>query len=342
MRFLTFPALFVAAVLLLGACSGDSDDDPVASASTSDDETEVDAAERDVTGDDADEAETTTTETTPDDEPVEASAPALDASVDGSDITLLWDDVDGLRWEVLRDGTDLDTTGDATFVDPGLDDGAYHYQVVAIGTEGDRAESAVLIVEVGEPDVDAPPAPSDVTVDATDEQVVIAWQPPDDLDDVRGYLVHRDRVFIAYVDDDTAYVDTDIEPGRAYNYRIRTQDDAGNVSEPEAARVPGESDMTPPTAPSMPTITTDGNDLVITWGESTDDEGIWGYLVHRDGEFVLWTGLDLEFREPAPADGSMPIYLIRSQDFTGNVSVPSRAFDADASLRRGGTDQALS
>ena len=340
MRFLTFPAIALALVLTLAACSSDSGDEPAAE-STDDEVTETDAVERDVTEDDTDDGAATTTEAAAD-EPVSATQPVIEATVTGSDIALSWSASTGLRWEVFRDGTELDTTGDADFTDADLADGAYHYQVIAIGTEGDRLESDVLIVEVGDPDVLAPPAPSDVTVDATDEQVTISWQAPDDLDDVRGYLVHRDRVFIAYVDDGTEYVDTDIDAGRAYNYRIRTQDDAGNVSEPEAARVPGESDTTPPTAPAQPTIVFDGDELVITWGESSDDEGIWGYLVHRDGEFIMWTGLDAEFREPAPTDGSQPIYLIRSQDFTGNVSVPARAFEADASLRRGGTDQSLS
>ena len=332
MRFRTLLALVLSITVFAAACSSDDTADEDAAAPTTAPEAgDDDSAERDVDEVDDTADESTTTSEAPADEPdpVAAIMPEVTAAVTGSDVTLTWEAVEGLRWEVQRDSSVLDRLAGNEFTDTDLDDGAYRYQVVAIGTEGDQISSDVLIVQIGDVDTIAPPHPTDVALEVADDQIVVTWTEPAVVDDIRGYLVHRDRVFIAYIDDGTEYVDTDIEPGRAYNYRIRSQDDAGNVSEPEAARSDGDTDVTPPTTPEGATITVEDGEVVITWEEATDDEGIWGYLIHRDGEFVLWTGLDTEFREPAPIDGSSPVYVVRSQDFTGNYSEPTAGLTLD-------------
>ena len=327
MRFRTLLALLLGLALLAAACSDDAPtDDEASNPPTTLDESDAETDDDDSTDDDSTttEAPTTTSEEPDEDpEPVAATAPDVTATVSGAEVTLSWESTEGLRWEVQRDSSVLDRLALNEFIDAGLEDGAYRYQVFAIGTEGDRAGSDVLIVQVGDADAIAPPPPTQVTLDVSDDEILITWSEPADLDDVRGYLVHRDRVFIAYVDDGTEYVDTDVVAGRAYNYRIRSQDDAGNVSEPEAARTDGETDLTPPSTPEGAAIALENGEVVITWDEATDDEGIWGYLIHRDGEFVLWTGLDTEFREPAATDGSSPVYVVRAQDFTGNYSAPT-------------------
>ena len=140
MRFMTFPALLLALALVVSACSGGSDEPEAA---PSDDGEDAGAVERDVAGDesDADDATADASATTPDPAadagPVPASQPQLAAQVAGDAITLSWASVDGLRWEIQRDGNDLDTVGQPSFTDAGLADGAYHYQVIAIGTDGD-------------------------------------------------------------------------------------------------------------------------------------------------------------------------------------------------------------
>jgi large repetitive protein len=306
------------AVLFAGACSS-SDPDQSTSDSPSTD------------------SKPTSTTTAPDevivsDLPAGPLDPPVDISVqiDNSDVILEWSDPtnpEGVAYLVARDGRELATVTDTSYRDQGLADGAYRYLLFAVGADGPSSASDQVVAQVGAPDLFPPSDPTAVEIKVINGKVLITWNASLDDRGVRGYLIHRNHDFYAWVTGELKFVDDDIDENQTYRYRVRAQDDAANVSAPVGGIVStGPPDTMPPSAPAGLEVSVEGNVVTIDWADSTDDREIWGYLVHRDGIFHAWVDDKTEFSETVVA-GSTHKYVIRAQDGAGNNSGPSETLD---------------
>ena len=65
----------------------------------------------------------------------------------------------------------------------------------------------------------------------------IRWQTPTDDVGVTGYDVLRDGVVVGSTAGDTRFVDSSVQAGTAYTYRVRARDRAGHVSAPSSPLV---------------------------------------------------------------------------------------------------------
>lgn len=138
----------------------------------------------------------------------------------------------------------------------------------------------------------------------------------------------------------------------------------GSVTDSFTISAGGEpnGDVTPPTAPSNLVATPVGGDQVdLSWTQSTDDIGIDHYTVIRDGVAVGTTS-GTSYLDTSLTPGSTYSYVVRASDLAGNVSAPSNtaaattapgseltfAPTADATIRAGapttnyGTSSSLS
>lgn len=143
-----------------------------------------------------------------------------------------------------RDYEFLSWTADGTsFVDQTAVPGeTYRYQVRAqdvAGANSLRSESVLVTIVEGGVDLVAPTTPVDVMATAVDGRVGLSWKRATDNDRVRGYLVHRDDEFLAWVPPGSAtvFVDRTAKPGVTYTYELRAQDRTGNNSEPSVPLV---------------------------------------------------------------------------------------------------------
>ncbi|MFJ6572339.1 discoidin domain-containing protein [Streptomyces sp. NPDC091292] len=83
---------------------------------------------------------------------------------------------------------------------------------------------------------------------------------------------------------------------------------------------PDVTDRTPPTAPGTPTAVTDFPTVAdLTWPASTDDTGVTGYSVYRDGTLVSATG-KTSVRIPGLTAGTAYRFRITARDAAGNES----------------------
>lgn len=82
-------------------------------------------------------------------------------------------------------------------------------------------------------------------------------------------------------------------------------------------------DTIPPTAPTGVTATVTGLNVLLMWTAATDNIGIAGYLVSRDGE-LPGTGATgaTNFADVVPDYGAIYTYAVRAVDFAGNQSSP--------------------
>src|SRR5438552_417041 len=114
----------------------------------------------------------------------------------------------------------------------------------------------------------------------------LAWSASTDNVGVTGYTVRRNGVQVA-TPATTSYADTGLSAATTYSYTVAARDAAGNVS-PNSASVSVTTaiaaDTTAPTTPTGLTGAAAGSTGAnLSWSASTDNVGVTGYIVRRNG-----------------------------------------------------------
>ena len=113
---------------------------------------------------------------------------------------------------------------------------------------------------------------------------------------------------------------------------------SGQPGRPAPAPVP--ADTTPPTAPANVVATPISSAKVrLTWSASTDNVGVAGYRIYRDGALVGST-LELFFEDAGLAETTPYAYRVAAFDAAQNVSPPSGTVTATTAAA-GGSDGGL-
>jgi len=139
---------------------------------------------------------------------------------------------------------------------------------------------------------------------------------------VAGYRVYRGGVQVGTT---TAlqYLDSGLQPQTTYGYEVRAYDAAGNVgpAASASATTPGGADTVAPSVPSgLQATVLKGRKVRLSWNASTDNVGVAGYDVFRNGvQIAAPTGTSYTHRPPR---GTFT-YQVRARDAAGNVSALS-------------------
>ena len=209
-----------------------------------------------------------------------------------------------------------------TFSDAQVADGPHRYQIRAQDYAANLSAPAEALVTVGSPDTQPPTTPTGLVASPAATSVALSWDASTDDVAVRGYLVHRDYQFLAWVPAGTTYTDTTAPIGD-HRYEIRAQDTTANNSAPAVVNAQvGPPDTDPPTPPANLSATVVAGGVQLTWSASIDNVGVRGYLVHRDFQFVAWVPAGTSYLDPAPPAGPHA-YQVRAQDGSGNNSSPA-------------------
>ena len=132
---------------------------------------------------------------------------------------------------------DVVTSTGAVTVAAALDHETVSSYTLMVEASDGRGGSATTTVEIAVTDVlEVPPAPQSLRATSTASSVTLEWDAPDDVS-VTGYQVLRRRpgageaTLLIYVEDtgdtETTYVDTGVDPGTAYVYRVSAINAAG-------------------------------------------------------------------------------------------------------------------
>ena len=115
-------------------------------------------------------------------------------------------------------------------------------------------------------------------------QVELSWEESSDNIAVAGYKVYRNEVEIASCAG-ASYSAINLTAGTAYSFTVRAFDAAGNYSDyAEAISVTTPVDGIAPSMPTGLAATVTGPTTVqLTWLASTDNLGVEGYRIFRDG-----------------------------------------------------------
>jgi chitodextrinase len=229
-----------------------------------------------------------------------------------------------LVWETANESTVFTSTLEPSLFVEGTN--VLSVELHNASSGGDLSFDAALRLGLSD-DTTAPSVPGTPSVDSVDAGAVsLSWTASTDDHGVVGYEVLRDGLVSTY-SAGTTVVDTGLDAGTGYEYRVRAVDAAGNrsaVSEAVLAVTADQAlDVSPPSAPGTPVaaIVTESS-VALTWSASTDDIGVVGYEVWRDGVKVA-DATEPGYVGDGLAAATLHHFVVVALDAAGNRSASS-------------------
>lgn len=182
--------------------------------------------------------------------------------------------------------------------------------------------NAIELIPAVASDTQAPTAPTGLASSSiTTTSLTLNWTAATDNVGVTGYRISRDGALLTTVTP-TTFQDSGLTPGTAYAYSVVAVDAAGNVSAPATLDVTTAPppDTTPPSAPTglaSSNLTT--TSVRLGWTAATDNVGVAGYEVSRDGA-VVGTVTTTSFDDTGLTPGTTYQYSVVALDAAGNAS----------------------
>jgi chitodextrinase len=187
-------------------------------------------------------------------------------------------------------------------------------------------------------DTTPPSVPANLSAIAVSQsQINLSWSPSSDNVGVAGYQIFRNGTRIGTTTA-TSYVDPNLAAFTTYSYTVTAFDAAGNVSAQSTAAVATTSSTNtqPPSAPTnltgTSTLPTQAN---LSWSASTDNVGVAGYHVLRNGTQVGTTSAT-SYVDTGLTASTTYTYAVSAFDTAGNVSAPSSPFAITTSASQSG------
>jgi chitodextrinase len=170
-------------------------------------------------------------------------------------------------------------------------------------------------------DTTAPSVPQNFTATANASGVALKWAASTDNSGAAPHyeILRGDRVIATT----TATSYTDTSANLPATYWVRAVDGLGNRSASTAGTTVQRPDTTPPSAPTdLTTSGTTTTSVPLTWSAATDDRGVTGYQVVRNG-VVVASPTDTSYTDTGLTPGATYTYVVRALDAAGNVSADS-------------------
>ena len=169
-------------------------------------------------------------------------------------------------------------------------------------------------------DTTPPSMPTGLTVTAAGSTGAnLSWNASTDNVGVTGYIVSRDGIE-AGTTATTTYAETGLSPGVTYSYSVAARDAAGNRSHASPNAKFNLADTTPPTTPTGLTATVAGSTGAnLSWNASTDNVGVTGYIVRRNGVQVA-TPATTTYADAGLSAATTYNYTVAARDAAGNLS----------------------
>ncbi len=264
------------------------------------------------------------------------------------------DDAGVVGYEIWRNGLRLQLApaSQTTFNDSALaPNTSYTYSVRALDASGNAStfsvDLSVRTLPASTPaDTSAPSTPAGLAAgQVTDSSLTFSWSPSTDNQGVVRYEVYRGSTLVASTAQ-TSFVLTGLTASTPYSLTIKAFDATGNASGTSAtlvlttAAAPATPtpDTTAPTVPTALAVTqTTTNSLNLNWTAGTDNIGVVGYNILRNGTIVgssntpgyLLTGL---------AASTTYSLAVNAFDAVGNTSATSTALSATTASAAPATD----
>jgi len=236
-------------------------------------------------------------------------------------------------YRVFRDAVLVGTVTATSFDDSGLTPStSYNYTVQAYDTNGHASALSTAQTIATLADTQAPTVPGNVTAVAPSAgRVTVSWTASSDNIAVTGYKVYRGGSLIATkLATDRSHDDTTVTGNSDYSYTVSAVDAAGNESAkatatPNPVHTPTAVDTQAPTIPSgLQVSLVSTNSTILDWTASTDNVGVSGYHVYRDGT-LIGDATSTGYPDSGLTANTTYSYTVKAFDAAGNTSAASAA-----------------
>ncbi|MFI9818203.1 PQQ-dependent sugar dehydrogenase [Saccharothrix variisporea] len=202
-------------------------------------------------------------------------------------------------------------------------DGARIVQLPDTGGANQQWQLVKLGTDTTPPTAPGNPRASNLTCSS----VTFSWSASTDDVGVAFYDVYHDGQLVTSVPGTALSANLTVTPGATWGLYVNARDAAGNVSQASATvtiTVPQcQADTVPPTTPTGVTATASGTTVTVRWTASTDNVGVTGYEVLRDGTQVGSTSGATTFTDSGLAANTRYQYQVRARDAQANRSAAS-------------------
>jgi len=175
-------------------------------------------------------------------------------------------------------------------------------------------------------DTQAPTAPTNLAASSVTQTTLnLGWTASTDNVGVTGYDVYRNGSLLGSTSG-TSYSVSGLTASTTYSFYVKAKDAAGNVSSASSTinvTTIAIVDTQAPTAPSnlsSSNITT--SSVSLNWTASTDNVGVTGYDVYRNGT-LLTTTTSTSYNVSGLSASTTYTFYVKAKDAAGNVSSAS-------------------
>ncbi|WP_207534764.1 LamG-like jellyroll fold domain-containing protein [Desertivirga arenae] len=184
-------------------------------------------------------------------------------------------------------------------------------------TFADTSARQILIVVR---DSIAPSLPVISSTSATDSSATLSWAPSTDFIGVKGYHIYQNGIKV-YTGEGTSYQASGLHASKSYTFDVSAFDAAANESEKASVTIT-TPDTQAPTAPSALVFEkTTKHQVQLNWQVSTDNLGVIGYNIYRNG---IQLNADLltitRFNAERPIGNNVYNFTVKALDAAGNLS----------------------
>ncbi len=169
----------------------------------------------------------------------------------------------------------------------------------------------------------APTIPTGLLVNSVSANSVgISWNASSDDVGVVGYRVYRGGILVGTTAG-LSYIDNTVIDGHSYTYTVSAYNAAGYESAQSSAVTADIDDVSAPIRSDNLTLTSVlVNSVTLYWHESTDNVGVTGYRVYRDGN-LLGNSAGSNYTDLTVTAGNSYSYTVSAYDAAGNISAQS-------------------
>jgi gliding motility-associated-like protein len=273
---------------------------------------------------------------------IDTHAPSIPTGLTASIITensftLNWaastDNVGVTGYDVYRNGTLVYSTAGTTANITGLNPSVTYSMTVSAKDAANNVSSVSSSLNVTTIDTHPPSVPTGLAANSlTETSFTLTWIPSTDNAGVTGYDVYQNGSLVASVAGTTANI-SGLSVSTTYSMSVKAKDAAGNIS---AASNPLNVTTPDTHAPSVPTGLTASSvtqtSFTLTWTASSDNVGVTGYEVYRDGTLI--TTVTIASANITGLSASTTYAMtVKAKDAAGNASAPSSALNVTTEVQ---------
>jgi hypothetical protein len=221
-------------------------------------------------------------------------------------------------------GIDVKMPADGNYAPPG------YYMLFVVNDKGVPSVASLVRFPAPYEDDQAPTAPTSLLATGRIGAADLSWTAATDNTGVVKYNIHRSATsgFTPSAANkvgqstDAAFTDSGL-PAGDYYYRVTAEDAAGNIG-PASSEVAATvlADTSAPSRPAGLTATAGSRSAALSWTASSDNVGVSGYRVFRDGTQV-GTSASTSYTDSGLAPATTYSYTVEAYDAAGNRSAAS-------------------